>query len=309
MYDVFLTAEKVSKIFYPSFIRKKNKIEVFGEISFKLHRGECLGIIGPNGIGKTTLLKIIAGLIKPTKGIIAFHQKQKIGFVTSEERSFFWRLSAYDNLDFFASLCNIDRKIRKAKIIYFLDLFEMKNYKDKLFLYLSSGMKQKLNLIRSIIIEPNLLLLDEPLKNLDNISKNIFLDWLKTALEKDAISTIFVSHELEDLLKICQRIALMEKNYFSIFDASFIKEQDKFSRDVKIKIKSFPNEMKINLDRISIQKQGDACEIIIEEAYTHNRLKMFMEQLWINKIEIVSLEVLPLQINKLIKKLKLNWCG
>lgn len=306
MNNLFLTAEKVSKVFYPSLIRKRNKVEVFGNVSFELKKGECLGIIGPNGIGKTTLLKIIAGLIKPTKGIIRFHQKEKIGFATSEERSFFWRLSAYDNLDFFSSLCNIDRKTRREKILFFLNLFEMENYKNKLFLYLSSGMKQKLNLIRSIIIEPNLLLLDEPLKNLDNVSKNIFLDWLKAKLEGNTLSTIFVSHELEDLLKICQRIVLMEKNCFSIFDTSFIKQLDHLSREVKIKIKNFPAGVKINLDGISIQKENDTCEIIIEEAYDQDRLKMLIEQLWINKIELVSLEVLPLQINKLIKKLKLN---
>lgn len=303
MNNLVLSIDNVSKTFYPSLLRKKNKIEVFRNITFNLSKGECLGLIGPNGVGKTTLLKIIAGLIKPTSGNIKFTSSLRLGFATSEERSFFWRLTAYDNLNFFATLCNLDQKERKEKISFFLNLFNLQEYQNKLFLYLSSGMKQKLNIIRAIIHNPDLLLLDEPLKNLDTTSKATFIDWLKLRLKENKLAAIFVSHEIEELMKVCEKIALMEKNQFAIFDSSFIKQTENLIRDVKIRIKNLPESLKFNLEKIIIRKELDCYEIIIEEAYNEERLKKVIEQLWSNNIELINLEILPIQAEKLIKKL------
>lgn len=277
-------------------------------------KGSCLGIIGPNGVGKTTLIKIIAGLIEPSEGEIIFLSrhakdytkeiKKKIGFAGSEERSFFWRLSVYDNLDFFGSLYDMPKEARNPLIESMLSLFNLQEVRNKLFVYLSSGMRQKLSLIRSIMHNPELLLLDEPLKNLDVQSKNIFLNWIAKHMKEGKLSSIFISHELEDLLKVADRIALMEKNSFAIFDADQITKVFARFQQVKLKVKEYPeNEMK-GIASCLVNKFADYYEIVVDEPYANNKLKQLVDTLWAHKIELMNLEILPPKVDMIIEKLK-----
>ena len=316
MDEVLLTVTNLSKVFTPSYLFKKKGLEVFKNVSFELMRGSCLGVIGPNGVGKTTLIKIIAGLIIQTDGEIAFlsqpvtnyskAMKKKIGLAGSEERSFFWRLSAYDNLDFFGSLYEIPKDTRGALIDSLLQLFNLYEYRKKLFVYLSSGMRQKLILIRAIMHNPELLLLDEPLKNLDMQSKNIFLHWVVTHMKERNLSAIFISHELEDLLKVADRIALMENNSFTIFESEQIKTIAAKCQRVKLKVRDHPAMELIKVASCSVTKCAEFCEIVVGEPSVNNNLKQLIDELWTHKIEVISLEIMPPGVENIMQMLKMS---
>lgn len=312
MDDVILSVRGVSKIFPRFMLKKSEGIFVFKGLSFDLHRGECFGIIGPNGSGKTTLIKIIIGLIEPTEGIVNFAinsslsndlYKKKIGFASSEERSFFWRLSVYDNLDFFACLYHIPKKERVSLIHYYLEYFDLLEYRNKLFMLLSSGMKQKLILIRALMHEPELLLLDEPLKNLDSLSKEKFLNIIQEKIKNKKLSIIFVSHEIIDHLRICNRIGLMQKNCLKIYESTVVKKVIENNEEIRIRVLNLPPKDIIIKDKIEVEQIKHVYELIISGKDKEIKLKELLNKLWENKIEVVGIEISPLRLESIVKLL------
>lgn len=317
MDDVILSVRGVSKIFPRFMLRKKEGFFVFRKLSFELHRGECLGIIGPNGSGKTTLIKIIIGLIEPTEGIVNFainssssagYYKRKIGFASSEERSFFWRLSVYDNLDFFACLYHIPKKERASLIHYYLEYFDLIEYRNKLFMLLSSGMKQKLILIRALMHEPELLFLDEPLKNLDSLSKEKFLNIIQEKIKKKKLSIIFVSHEIMDHLRICNRIGLMQKDCLKIYESTLVKKVIENNEEIRVKIMNLPPKDVMKAD-IEVEQVKGVYELIISGSYKEIKLKELLSGLYESKIEVMGIEISPLRLETIVKLLNNTQCN
>ena len=221
--------DNLSKVFYPvrslsEAIRRpfsnNRSILVLDKISFNVKQGEIFGIVGPNGAGKTTLIKILCGLIIPTSGdafIKGFHVvrdigklKKNIGFVSGNERSFYWRLTCRQNLDFFAALYNVSGIKRKEKINYLSELLEFTQYLDRQFQECSAGIKQRLALARALLNEPNVIFMDEPTKSLDPVAASELRDFARKTLSKDK-TIVFSSHNLDEVAKLADRIAVMDR--------------------------------------------------------------------------------------------------
>lgn len=216
-------------------------VRALEDISFSLERGKILGILGPNGAGKTTLLKTIATLILPNKGTIIYTPlfrnknidtgiqsiqwsfnsindsfleekvKSSLGLVLEEERSFYHRLTGRQNLEFFASLYGFNRKTIQTKIEELFSLFQI-DYGDKRFDLYSTGMKKRVALIRSLIHNPELLLLDEPTKSLDYLTAVNLKKFIKEKLVNTAGKTvIFTTHNLDENLDFCDLFLILNK--------------------------------------------------------------------------------------------------
>jgi ABC-2 type transport system ATP-binding protein len=185
--------------------KRREPIRVLQNISFSLERNKILCILGPNGAGKTTLLKIISTLILPDKGKVfvngSCHEnriKAMVGLLLNEERSFYWRLSGRQNLEFFSSLYGIDRKTTTFRINSLLDFFGV-DYADKRFDSYSTGMKKKLALMRCLLHSPQLLLLDELTQGLDYSSSMNLKNFIKQELfEKQGKTVIFTTHNMDE---------------------------------------------------------------------------------------------------------------
>lgn len=223
-----LKVEKLTKDFIPplSFrklikldFKHRRPIRALEDMSFSLNKGEILGVLGPNGAGKTTLLKTIATLILPDKGSVVvngYHLgidddkiKSFIGMVSSQERSFYWRLTGRQNLEFFASMYGL--KNAKDKIEELSNLFEI-DYQDNRFDSYSTGMKQKFALIRGLLNDPELLLLDEPTKSLDYTTALNLRNFIKEELvRKKGKTVIFTTHNMDEALDFCDLFMILHK--------------------------------------------------------------------------------------------------
>ncbi len=199
----------------------KKEVKAVDAVSFIVPWGEVFGFIGPNGAGKTTLLKMLATLIWPTSGearVANFdivreedEVRSKVGFISGNERSFFWRLSGRENLEFYASLYNLPRKEAKKKVSQLLDLLSLSQAADNMYYSYSSGMKQKLALARALLNSPPVLVLDEPTKSVDPKMSVFILSFLREKAVEEGVAVLLASHRLEEVRDYCDRFALMDK--------------------------------------------------------------------------------------------------
>ncbi|MEG4319304.1 MULTISPECIES: ABC transporter ATP-binding protein [unclassified Microcoleus] len=193
------------------------------DIDLQVAAGEICGLIGPNGAGKTTLLRMLASAEEPTTGEIYINGcpllrdrsnptlKQHIGYLP-DDFPLYDDLTVWDYLDYFARLYNLRQPRRRERIYAVLELVQLTNKRNSLISTLSRGMKQRLSLGRTIIHEPLLLLLDEPVSGLDPIARSQFREIIK-ALQQAGMTVVISSHVLSDLAELCTWVGIMELGY------------------------------------------------------------------------------------------------
>ena len=185
-------------------------------ISINIPKGEIFGLLGPNGAGKTTLIRILNGIIQADSGEILFNDSllnssinQKIGYLP-EERGLYKKMKVYEQLLYLAQLKGLSKTDAKTKINYWLNKFEIEDWKNKTVEELSKGMAQKIQFIVTVIHEPELLILDEPFSGFDPINseliKNEILD-----LKNKGISVILSTHNMNSVEELCNEILLLNK--------------------------------------------------------------------------------------------------
>ena len=220
LYKEFYIREGFLRSFLHLFKEKAKRV-VLDKINLEVKKNELLCLVGMNGAGKTTLIKILCTLILPTQGralvngydIIREEKKvrESIGLISSDERSFFWRLSGKENLNFFAALYNIpSRQIFKevSRVIEIAGIEEP----DKEFQQYSAGARQRLGIARSLLKEPEVLFMDEPTKSLDPLMADNFRGFIKEELIKKHKKTVFfTTHQLDEAEIMADRLVILDK--------------------------------------------------------------------------------------------------
>ena len=198
------------------------KTEALRGVSLSVEKGEIFGLLGPNGAGKTTLIKILATLILPDGGSGSvcgydLHSQSSlirhmIGLVNASERSFYWRLTGRQNLNFFAMLYNLSGIKKKKRIDELLELVGLEEKADTLFMKYSDGQKQRLAIARALLPDPEILLMDEPTKSLDPLAASDFIDLtLNELAQKKGKTVLWCTHNLKEAEKVCSRLAIIHK--------------------------------------------------------------------------------------------------
>ncbi len=199
---------------------RRPPIVAIHDLDFTLARGEIVAVMGPNGAGKTTLLKILATLITPTEGHVEIEGipldrgleiRRLVGLLTSDERSFYWRLTGRQNLEFFAALHGLGGRDAAVRIEGLAGVLGMTDYLARRFSEYSSGMKQSLALARSLLHNPSLLLLDEPTRSLDEASTRRLFEHLRAVGRSEGRSVLVVTHHTEEAKSLCDRVVRLEK--------------------------------------------------------------------------------------------------
>ncbi len=200
-------------------------------VDLEIHAGEVYGLIGPNGAGKTTLMRMLAAAEEPTVGEIYIngerlirdstdaalagrsnaHLKRLLGYLP-DDFPLYDDLTVWDYLDYFARLYQLTAERRQRRLYDVLELVQLSTKRNSKIATLSRGMKQRLSLARTIIHEPILLLLDEPVSGLDPIARMQFRQIIKT-LQEAGMTVLISSHVLSDLAELCTSVGIMELGF------------------------------------------------------------------------------------------------
>ncbi len=208
-------------------VKKFSVFTVVNDVSFAIKPGEVLGYLGPNGAGKTTTLRMIAGLLEPTKGEILldgrdirddiYAYKKRLGYVP-EQSEIYPHLSAYDYLVMVGRLRSLRERPLKAKILEFMKVFGLDQDMHGPISSYSKGMRQKVLITAALLHDPDILLLDEPLSGLDVTTGLIIRDLIQKLARENKI-IIYSSHVLEVTEQVCSRIIIIHQGHIVANDS------------------------------------------------------------------------------------------
>jgi len=198
---------------------KYKVIKAVDDVSFEIERNTAGALVGPNGAGKTTVIKMLSTLIIPSSGdaivngySITREEKkvrESIGLVTVSERLFYYRLTALENLVFFASLQNLSLSDARRRAREVLEIVGLSEWENIPYMKFSTGMQRKLALARALITDPPVLLLDEPTLGLDPLSARMFRDLVRRIGRDKTI--LLTSHYMKDIEELAEKIILLKK--------------------------------------------------------------------------------------------------
>ncbi|MBS4175105.1 ATP-binding cassette domain-containing protein [Bacillus sp. FJAT-49736] len=199
---------------------KKEYVTALKQVTFTVKKGQVVGLLGENGAGKTTLLRTIATLLTPTEGQVLVDGndtvkneseiKKRIGVLFGGETGLYDRLTAYENLKYFATLYGLSKHETKVRINDLAIMFGMKDYLNRKVGGFSKGMRQKVAIARTIIHNPDIILFDEPTTGLDITASNVFRQ-LVHQLKREGKTIVFSSHIMEEVSMLCESVAMMHK--------------------------------------------------------------------------------------------------
>jgi iron(III) transport system ATP-binding protein len=188
-------------------------------IDLTVHDGEFFSLLGPSGCGKTTILRMIAGFTFPTSGSISF-DKQDVSFIPVNRRNtgmvfqnyaLFPHMTVFENVAFGLKTRKVEKSEIEGRVASALDLVGLEGLQKRPVPQLSGGQQQRVALARAVVIEPALLLLDEPLSNLDAKLREETRDQIRDLQRQLKITTIYVTHDQEEALAVSDRIAVMNE--------------------------------------------------------------------------------------------------
>ncbi len=189
------------------------------DISFECKPGEIFSLLGPNGAGKTTTLRMLSTVITPTSGSIVIggvdaisepqEARRKIGFLTGST-GLYARLNAHELIDYFASLYDVPNQVVIERKKYLFDLLDMNEFANKKIGKLSTGMKQKVSICRTMIHDPEIVIFDEPTSGLDVITAESIIQLIRDCKSQNK-TVIFSSHIMGEVDLLCDRLAIIHK--------------------------------------------------------------------------------------------------
>lgn len=250
--------------------RNKNKTQqkklndftlALNDVTIKIRQGELFGLLGPNGSGKTTMIKCLSTILIPDKGTAIVNGfdiinetsrvRASLGMVVGGERTLYWKLTARDNLMYFSSLYKMDKSYAKKRVEELLQIFNLSDRADERLEDYSTGMRQKVAIARALLHDPPILLLDEPTLGLDpNFSRQI-RSQIKELSVKHGKTIFLTTHYMDEADQLCDRVAFINKgNIIAVETPNKLKAMMKDKGLVEISVYSPPTDITKDLDYI-----------------------------------------------------------
>jgi ABC-2 type transport system ATP-binding protein len=211
--EIVVETRRLTKVYRDFWGRQKKR--ALNALDLKIDRGEIFGLLGPNGSGKTTTIKLLLGLLFPTEGeafvfgepAAQVRKNEKIGYLP-EESYLYKFLNAEETLDFYGRLFNLPPDVRRERAQKLIEMVGLANDKKRILKEYSKGMRQRIGLAQALINDPHLVILDEPTSGLDPLGTRWMKDLILDLKEKGK-SVIMCSHRLDDVQDVCDRIAIL----------------------------------------------------------------------------------------------------
>ncbi len=278
---VIVETRSLTKIYRDFWGRKKKT--ALNALDLKIYKGEIFGLLGPNGSGKTTTIKLLLGLLFPTSGdafvfgepAAKVEKNERIGYLPEE--SYLYRfLNAEETLDFYGRLFNIDPDVRRKRAAELIDIVGLSSDKKRILKEYSKGMRQRIGLAQALINDPELIILDEPTSGLDPIGSR----WMKDLIldQRNKGKTILMcGHRLDDVQDVCDRIAILYNGDLQTLGKVSTLVEDAVRLEVRARgVKETP-ELKAELAAV-FKKHGGELEVVGHPSST-------LEELFLRVVE------------------------
>jgi len=271
-----IKAEGIFKTFRSGWWSKRKK-EVLKGINLQIEEGEIFGILGPNGAGKTTLLSILSTLLLPDRGKIQIlgidglqngHRIREKVNISSGNANFLWSLTVRENLHFYGMLYGLTGKGREEKVETLIGLFDLKEHQNVPFDQLSTGMKQRLSLAKSLLNDPKILFLDEPTVGLDPEISVRIREKIRFIQKEKGMTILLTTHNMREAEYLCGRIAfLKEGEILAMGSAEALKRMVRIGDLIRIEFKGKISEDEILRTEgvINYSISGNLCEIVVDD--------------------------------------------
>ncbi len=247
-------------------------VKAVNNISFTIEPGEIFGLLGSNGSGKTTTFRMIMGLLEPEAGevkyfnrIVSYSDVNEIGYMI-EERSLLQKLTVEKLVHFFGGLKDLDKETIDRRLDFWLERFEITDYKKRKVSELSKGNQQKIQFITAIINNPKLLVLDEPFSGLDIINTKMFVEVINDFKAQGSM-IVFSSHQIDDVEAFCEKVLVLDKGE-AILNGKIKDIKTEFQKkNIKL-IADGINQEKLEAIKgvYEVVKRADLYEVKIENA-------------------------------------------
>ena len=277
------------------------------DLSFSIKDGEIFGLLGVNGAGKTTTFRMIMGLLDKNAGEITLNGKKidykitdKIGFLT-EERSLLGKMTVLEQAIYYGILKGMTEEKVIKKLDYYLEKFNIAEYKNRKIKELSKGNQQKIQFITAIIHEPKLLMLDEPFSGLDPINIEMFKNEIMELKKKGTI-IIFSSHRMDHVEYFCDSLVVLVRGETVLKGKLSEIKKEYRKKNIKIKGKIDKNSILKIKGVISVEKTPDEFIVKIEDESTiKNVFKEIVKAEEITKFEVEEASLNEIFIEKVGK--------
>lgn len=224
---VKLEIKDVTKSFYRNEGKQSTLINAIENINLAVNNGEFVCLVGPSGCGKSTLLNILAGLDNPTQGQVILNGRQITGtgpdrIMVFQENALFPWMKVIDNVEFGLKIAKVEKLKRREIAMQYLDMMQLKKFAEAYVYQLSGGMKQRVSIARALVLDPEVLLMDEPFAALDSQTRDLLLVELQLIWAKTKKTIIFVTHNIIESVCLGDRVIV------------FTNRPGKIKKDVKI---------------------------------------------------------------------------
>lgn len=275
--DIAIKVENLSKVYklYNAPIdrmkealhpRKKSYHKEFyalNDVSFEIKRGECVGILGKNGAGKSTILKIITGVLTPTSGKVTVNGK--ISALLELGAGFNPEYTGMENIYFQGNLMGFEREEMDAKVQAILDFADIGAFIDQPVKNYSSGMFARLAFAVAISVEPDILIVDEALSVGDMFFQAKSMTHMKKLIESDKTTVLFVSHDISSIKAMCSKAVLLENGYVKMFDKADKVAEEYFAARFEKKSDSTQQQKRIQDTNVKQVQQSKLSKIFYND--------------------------------------------
>jgi ABC-2 type transport system ATP-binding protein len=264
MAEVLVETRKLTKVYRDFWGRQKKR--ALNALNLEIYRGEIFGLLGPNGSGKTTTIKLLLGLLFPTEGeAFVFGQpaahvgkNERIGYLPEE--SYLYRfLNAEETLDFYGRLFSMPGSRRRTRSQELIDMVGLGRDKKRVLKEYSKGMRQRIGLAQALINDPELVILDEPTSGLDPLGTRWMKD-LILQLRDQGKTVILCSHRLDDVQDVCDRIAILYEGELQELGEVKVLLQDAARLEVQASGVPLKDELRRDLEEV-LQRHGGRLEM------------------------------------------------
>jgi ABC-2 type transport system ATP-binding protein len=287
-YRVAQKAEGAWGAFRGLYRRECREVHAVEEISFTIEPGEMVAFLGPNGAGKTTTLKMLSGLLYPTRGearVLGFVPwlradafRRQFALVMGQKNQLWWDLPAADSFQLLREIYAIPPAQFKATLAELIDLLGVEKLTRQAVRELSLGERMKMELIAALVHRPRLLLLDEPTIGLDVVAQGMIQRCLRDYHTKRGVTTLLTSHYMRDVEALCNRVLVITHGTL-LYDGPLSRIVERFSETKLVKLQ-FDEQAPEDLDRFGevVRREGPWADIKVERAQVASVLAAILDR-------------------------------